>query len=320
MPVNQHAVVMSVLAGDRTRYALGMIKTKQLFRITAVLLTLGISAPPARILAAPAAPAAVSGERLLSANAEPGQWLSVGRTYDEQRFSPLTQVNTDTVGKLGLAWFADLDSNRGQEGTPLEIDGVLYISTAWSKVKAYEARTGRVIWQFDPKVPAEFAGRGCCDVVNRGLAAWNGKIYVASYDGRLIALDARTGAVVWSVLTVDQSKPYTSTGAPRGSEGQGAHRPGWRRVGVRGYISAYDAESGKLDWRFYTVPGNPAEGFEAPILKKAATTWHGKWWRAGGGGTVWDSMALRCRAQPVVCRRRQRLALEPGLPQSRRWG
>src|SRR5882757_7744743 len=135
-----------------------------------------------------------------SAGVKSDQWPSLGRTPDEQRFSPLAKIDTTNVGKLGLAWFADLDTNRGQEATPLMIDGVLYISTSWSKVKAFDARTGKLIWAYDPKVPGEFAGRGCCDVVNRGVAVWDGKIYVASYDGRLIALDAKTGAEVWSVL------------------------------------------------------------------------------------------------------------------------
>ncbi len=240
-------------------------------------------------------PAAVTAKRLTRANAEPGEWMSVGRTYDEQRFSPLTQINTHNVSRLGLAWFADFDSNRGQEGTPLEIDGVIYLSTAWSKVKAYDARTGRLVWAYDPKVPGEFAGRGCCDVVNRGLAAWHGKIYVASYDGRLIALDARTGAVVWQVLTVDHDKPYTSTGAPRIVKGRVLIGNAGAEFGVRGYISAYDAETGKLDWRFYTVPGDPSKkdgaASDAVLAEKAAQTWHGNFWTLGGGGTVWDSMA-----------------------------
>ena len=219
------------------------------------------------------------------------QWLSVGRTSDEQRFSPLKQINTDTVARLGLAWFADFDTNRGQEATPLAIDGVLYMSTAWSKVRAYDARTGHLLWSYDPKVPGEFAGRGCCDIVNRGVAAWDGKIYVASYDGRLIALDAHTGKVIWEVLTVDHDKPVTSTGAPRIVKGKVLIGNAGGEFGVRGYISAYDAASGKLVWRFYTVPGDPAKGFENPSMKKAAQTWHGKWWELGGGAAVWDGMA-----------------------------
>jgi len=218
------------------------------------------------------------------------QWPSLGRTSDEQRYSPLTQINTENVSKLGLAWYADYDTNRGQEATPLFIDGVLYVSTAWSKVKAYDARTGKLLWAYDPKVPGEFAGRGCCDVVNRGVAAWDGKIYVASYDGRLIALDQKTGQEVWSVLTLDHNKPVTSTGAPRVAKGKVIIGNAGGEFGVRGYITAYDGKTGKQLWRFYTVPGNPAEPSEQPILKKAASTWRGNWWNVGGGGTVWDGI------------------------------
>jgi alcohol dehydrogenase (cytochrome c)/quinohemoprotein ethanol dehydrogenase len=237
-----------------------------------------------------ATPAAVDAKRLTKAAEEPAQWMLEARTYDGERFSPLKQINTDTVSGLGLAWYADFDSNRGQEATPLVIDGVIYLSTAWSKVKAYDARTGRLLWAYDPKVPGEFAGRGCCDVVNRGLAAWNGRIYVATYDGRLIALDARTGTPVWQVLTLDHDKPVTSTGAPLAFNGKIVIGNAGGEFGVRGYITAYDAETGKQIWRFYTVPGNPAEGFEQAILREAAASWHGNWWQAGGGGTVWDAI------------------------------
>lgn len=218
------------------------------------------------------------------------QWPSVGRTSDEQRFSPLTQINTENVSKLGLAWYADYDTNRGQEATPLFIDGLLYVSTAWSKVKAYDARSGKLLWAFDPKVPGEFAGRGCCDVVNRGVAAWDGKIYVGTYDGRLIALDQKTGNEVWSVLTVDHDKPVTSTGAPRIAKGKVIIGNAGGEFGVRGYITAYDGKTGKQLWRFYTIPGNPAEAIEQPVMKVAAKTWNGNWWDLGGGGTVWDGL------------------------------
>lgn len=144
--------------------------------------------------------------------AAPAQWLSTGRTYDEQRFSPLTAINQDTIGRLGLDWFADLDTNRGQEATPLFIDGVLYVSTAWSMVKAYDARTGKLLWSFDPAVPRETLVKACCDAVNRGVAAWGNKIFVGTLDGRLIAIDRATGKAVWSVVTLDQSKNYTITG------------------------------------------------------------------------------------------------------------
>jgi len=249
------------------------------------------SGAPAADAVGATGPAAVSAARLTAADAEPGQWMSHGRTYGEQRFSPLNQITTVTVGTLGLAWYADLDTHRGQEATPLVVDGVLYVSTAWSKVKAYEAATGKPLWAYDPEVPGEWAVQACCDVVNRGVAVWQGKVFVGSLDGRLIALDAATGRELWDVNTVDRAKPYTITGAPRVVKGKVLIGNGGAEFGVRGYVSAYDAETGTLAWRFYTVPGNPADGFEQPILKKAAETWSGEWWKLGGGGTVWDSMA-----------------------------
>ena len=240
-------------------------------------------------------PAAVDAARLGKAASEPGQWLTVGRTPDEQRFSPLRQINTDNVTQLSLAWYLDFDSNRGQEATPLAIDGVLYFSTAWSKVKAVDARSGNLLWDYDPKVPGEFAGRGCCDLVNRGVAAWKGRIYVSTYDGRLVALDAKTGAVIWSVLSLDHDKPVTSTGAPRIANGKVIIGNAGGEFGVRGYISAFDADTGKPLWRFYTVPGNPADGAEPPYLKAAAATWNGDFWKWGGGGTVWDAITYDSR-------------------------
>ena len=234
--------------------------------------------------------ASVDGERI--AGADPSNWLTYGRTYSEQRFSPLKRISADNASHLGLAWFADLDTNRGQEATPLVIDGVMYVSTAWSLVKAYDARTGHLIWSYDPQVPKELGVNGCCDVVSRGVAAWNGKIYLAAFDGRLIALDAKTGQPVWSTLTVDTSKPYTITQAPRVIKGRVIIGNSGGEYGVRGYISAYDAETGKFAWRFYTVPGDPSKPFENKAMKMAAKTWAGDWWKQGGGGTVWDSISF----------------------------
>jgi alcohol dehydrogenase (cytochrome c)/quinohemoprotein ethanol dehydrogenase len=239
----------------------------------------------------PPATANVDAERLGNAESEPGSWMSHGRTYSEQRFSPLAKINRENVGQLGLAWYADLDTSRGQEATPLVVDGVLYTSTAWSKVKAYDAKTGRQLWAFDPQVPGETAVNACCDVVNRGVAVWKGKVFAGTIDGRLIALDSATGNKLWDVVTVDQSRPYTITGAPRVVKGKVLIGNGGAEFGVRGYVSAYDADTGNLVWRFFTVPGDPKEGFEQPILEQAAKTWSGQWWRLGGGGTVWDSMS-----------------------------
>ncbi|MEO6187064.1 MAG: PQQ-dependent dehydrogenase, methanol/ethanol family [Steroidobacteraceae bacterium] len=233
----------------------------------------------------------VDAARIIDADAEPGSWMSHGRTYSEQRYSQLDQINTANVGKLGLAWFADQDTNRGQEATPIMVDGVLYITTAWSKVRAYDAKSGKQLWAFDPEVPGQFGVNACCDVVNRGVAVWKGKVFVGTIDGRLIALDSATGAKIWDVVTVDQTKPYTITGAPRVVKGKVLIGNGGAELGVRGYVTAFDPDSGKQLWRFYTVPGNPKEGFEQPILEEVAKTWSGEWWKMGGGGTVWDSMS-----------------------------
>ncbi|MBL8270600.1 PQQ-dependent dehydrogenase, methanol/ethanol family [Steroidobacter sp.] len=235
--------------------------------------------------------AEVDAARLHAAPSNNADWLSHGRTYDEQRFSPLARINQTNVGELKLAWFYDFDTTRGQEATPLVIDGAMYVTSAWSKVFALDARTGRELWRFDPKVAGPKAIDACCDVVNRGVAAWGNRVFVGALDGRLIALDRATGAQAWSVQTTDPTKRYTITGAPRVIGGKVIIGNGGGEMGVRGYVSAYDANDGKLLWRFYTVPGNPKDGFDSAVLEKAAKTWHGEWWKYGGGGTVWDSMA-----------------------------
>jgi quinohemoprotein ethanol dehydrogenase len=228
--------------------------------------------------------------RLLRADREPGNWMLHGRTYDEQRYSPLKSVNDKNVGQLGLTWFYDLDTRRGQEATPIVVDGVMYFTTAWSKVFALNAATGAPLWSYDPKVIPEWAVNACCDVVNRGVAVWGGKVFFGTLDGRLIALDATTGRRVWEALTIDRKFRYTITGAPRVVKGKVIIGNGGAEMGVRGYVSAYDAETGEMAWRFYTVPGDSAKPFENPILAKAAKTWTGEWWKYGGGGTVWDSI------------------------------
>jgi len=234
---------------------------------------------------------AVTAERLLAADAEPGQWMSHGRTYGEQRFSPLAEIDTTNVGELGLAWYGDLRVGRAQESTPLFVDDVLYVTTAWSNVKAYDARTGSELWSFDADVPGQWGSRACCDVVNRGAAVWNGRVYVGTIDGRLIALDAATGQPEWSVDTlVRRDVAYTITGAPRVVKGKVLIGNGGAEYGVRGYVSAYDADTGELAWRWFTVPGDPSLGFETAELESAASTWNGEWWRLGGGGTVWDAI------------------------------
>ena len=233
--------------------------------------------------------------RLVNAGDDWANWITHGRTYSEQRYSPLDQVNRESVGELGLAWFADMDTARGQEATPLVMDGKLYVTTAWSKVYAYDAATGEPLWSYDPQVPGETGVKACCDVVNRGLAAWGDRLFLGTLDGRLVALNRETGAVEWEKVTVDQEQSYTVTGAPRVIDGKVLIGNGGAEFGVRGYLAAYSAEDGEELWRFYTVPSGD-DGEDAPEhLRKAAETWNMDALSGdsgiGGGGTVWDSMA-----------------------------
>ncbi len=247
---------------------------------------------PGRADAIRAATADINGRRISNADAEPGNWLSHGRTYDEQRFSPLNDINTETVKDLGLAWYWDTGTKRGLEATPIVVDGVMFSTGSWSVVWAHDAKTGELLWTHDPQVPREWGKNACCDVVNRGVAIWEGRIYSGTLDGRLLALDAGTGELIWEVQTTDRERPYTITGAPRIVKDKVVIGNGGAEYGVRGYVTAYDTATGAEAWRFYTVPGNPADGFENEAMEKAAATWRGgKWWEVGGGGTVWDSMA-----------------------------
>lgn len=223
------------------------------------------------------------------------EWSSIGFDAKEQRHSPLTQINEENVGELGIAWFKDLPDARGQEATPIVIDDKLYISTAWSKVFAYDAKTGKELWSYDPEVPGDKAVDACCDVVNRGVAISKGKLFFGTIDGRLIALDANTGARLWETQTTDNSKPYTITGAPRVVKNMVIIGNGGAEFGVRGYLSAYNVSDGAMKWRFYTVPnpeGKPDGAASDEIFEKAANkTWgEGEWKESGGGGTVWDSI------------------------------
>ncbi|MBW2495872.1 MAG: PQQ-dependent dehydrogenase, methanol/ethanol family [Deltaproteobacteria bacterium] len=229
--------------------------------------------------------------RLRQAASDGASWLMHGRTYDEQRFSPLDQIDEGNVAELGLVWSFDMKTRHGVESTPLVVDGVFYVTGPWSVVHALDARSGELLWEFDPKVPRSRARVVCCGVVNRGVAAYAGRVFVGTLDGRLIALDASTGRVEWETLTVDPAEPYAITGAPRVVAGRVVIGNAGAEYGVRGYVSAYDAETGALEWRTYTVPGDPAKGFESPALERAAATWSGDWWELGGGGTVWDAMA-----------------------------
>lgn len=229
-----------------------------------------------------------------------GEWLNHGRTYKEQRYSPLTDINKNNVNELDLAWSFKFDTARGMEATPILHDGVLYVSTGWSHVHAIDARSGDELWHYDAKVPKSQLAKTCCGPVNRGVAIWQKdnssplQIFFGSLDGRLIALDAKTGKVNWSVQSTPTDGNYSITGAPRIVKDMVIIGNGGGELGVRGYITAYDVSSGEMRWRFYTVPGDRNKPQESEALKKALPTWSGEEWYklGGGGGTVWDSIVF----------------------------
>jgi quinohemoprotein ethanol dehydrogenase len=235
--------------------------------------------------------------------AAPEEWLTHGRDYAETHFSPLTQIDDRNVSRLGLAWYYDTESAPGTlEAAPLVSNGVMYGSQTWSVLFAIDARSGKFKWKWDPEIPRQaFATKDgkrertgpsvCCGPVNRGVALYRGKVYAGLLDGSLVALNADTGKAVWRVQTTDKELDYSITGAPRVVKGKVIIGNSGAEFGVRGYVSAYDAETGRLVWRFYTVPGDPSKGFENKAMEMAAKTWTGEWWKYGGGGTVWDGMA-----------------------------
>ena len=264
----------------------------------AILLGLAISCggalaedlTPAKIKAATGA---VDGAFIKGNTASSNDWPTIGLDYAETRFSKLNKITSDNVKGLGLVWSYNLESSRGVEATPVVVDGIMYQTASWSVVHAIDARTGKKIWTFDPGVNREQGYKGCCDVVNRGVALWKGKVFVAAYDGRLIALDAASGQKVWEKDTlIDHDHSYTITGAPRVYNGKVLIGQGGAEYGARGYITAYDADSGNQLWRWFTVPGDPAKPFEDSSMEAAAKTWDpaGKYWLNGGGGTPWDTI------------------------------
>ena len=217
-------------------------------------------------------------------------WLHHGNTHAEQRFSPLTQINSDNIGQLGLAWFQDIPNARSLPATPLAVDGVLYYAVDFgAAVFAVDGKSGDVKWQFNHRnlTPDRMRmNRG----ENRGVAYEDGRVFMASQDGLLHAIDARTGELLWQARTFPDGEPRYITGAPRVFDGKVIIGHGGADQGARGYVSTYDTQSGKLLWRFYTVPGNPADGFEDEAMAMAAKTWTGEWWKYGGGGTVWNAI------------------------------
>ncbi len=228
----------------------------------------------------------------LTDDADGHNWLAYGRTYSEQRYSPLTQVDDENVAQLGLAWHLDLPQDRSLVGTPLVVDGVMYFEGSYNVVYAVDARSGALKWRYDPQV-IDTAGKRLRVMwdTSRGLAYWNDKVYTATIDGRLIAIDAASGKEIWNTMTVDPRKALFITGAPKAMNGKIVIGNGGTEWGpARGYATAYDAETGEQAWRFWVVPGNPADGFENAAMEMAAKTWTGEWWEHGGGGNIWNGI------------------------------
>ena len=232
---------------------------------------------------------AVDEDRKLADESNTSEWLAYGRTHSEQRFSPLQDIDTTTVKNLRVDWYLDLPNDVALVSTPLVIDGILYFTGTMNRVRAVNATNGKLVWEFDPEV-AKYIGtdRKPGWTQSRGISYYKGKIFTATWEGRLIALDAKTGEPLWSVLTIDPDKKMSITGAPKAFAGKVLIGNGGSEAAPnRGYVTAYDAETGKLAWRFYIVPGNPANGFESEAMKMAAETWTGEWWKYGGGGNAW---------------------------------
>lgn len=265
--------------------------------IAGLAFSAGVAAQDAKGSAAhiKAVTSAVDGNWIKNNAATSKDWPAVGLDFGETRFSKLDQINAGNVKNLGLAWSYSLESARGVEATPIVVDGIMYVTAPWSVVHAIDARTGKKIWTFDPEVARDRGFRGCCDVVNRGVALHKGKVFVGAYDGRLIALDAVTGKKAWEKDTIiDHKHSYTITGAPRVANGKVIIGNGGAEYGVRGYVTAYDAETGSQAWRWFVVPGDPSKPYEDESMAAAAKTWDpaGNYWVNGGGGTVWDSITF----------------------------
>jgi len=239
-------------------------------------------------------------------------WPGYGRTFGEQHYSPLAQIDQTNIGRLGLVWSMDLNNAENSVTQPIAVDGVLYFATGHSVVQAVDAASGKLLWRYDPQAAVKAGLNLRIGWGSRGIAWWNGKIYTGTTDGRLIAIDAKTGAPVWSAQTFEKDTAAYISGAPRVFDGKVIIGFGGDVGPNRSYVTTYDAESGRRLWRFYTVPGNPAEGFENKAMKMAAKTWAGEWWKFGGGGNVWNAMAYDVETDTIY------LGTGEGYPQNRR--
>jgi quinohemoprotein ethanol dehydrogenase len=250
------------------------------------------TAPPA----ARTSPAAIDAARLARAATEPDQWLTTGRDGGGTYFSPLADINAGNVARLGFAWEYRLGTRRGLEATPVVVDGALYTTGNFGWVYALDAATGRELWKYDPEVDGQWGRYACCDANNRGVAVWQGRVYVGALDGYLHAIDAATGKRLWKVDTLPArgpKTPYTLSATPVvAGDAIIVGSAGADFDGARGYVAAYDLATGAFRWRFYTVPRNPKLGPQDQAhLVAAVKTWDRRHrWESGAGGTVWDGI------------------------------
>lgn len=264
--------------------------------LTVAIVALSMSArPPAEQAHRPA-----DTDTLLDDRGNGDDWAGYGRTHGEQHFSPLRDINTSNVDRLGLAWSMDLEPGNSSS-IPLAVNGVLYFTVGLSIIHAVDAATGKSLWTYDTKVAEHDPVKVRFAWGSRGIAYNSGKVYSGTQDGRLIALDARTGKLVWSVLTTKPNDGRFITGAPRVFGGKIIIGSGGADTGSsRGYVTTYDAETGRQLWRFYIVPGNPADGFEDDAQRMAAKTWTGEWWKYGGGGHAWNAFTYDAETDTIL--------------------
>src|SRR5215470_10234659 len=266
------------------------MKTCRIISLTPVCLVIGMAIALYSSADSPTKAGDVSEARIISETAEGNNWLLNGRTFDAQHFSPLKQMTDRNVSRLGLAWFLDIDSAMGMVAEPIVVDGVIYVSAPLSKVYAVDAGSGKLLWKFDPQVRLNLAINGSYSArTNGGVAVWNGKVYVGTGDCRLVAIDAATANKVWEA-TVCEPTQTGITGAPHVAKGKIIMGFNGSDDAVRGAVAAYDAESGKEVWRFWTVPGDPSKPYETKELEMAAKTWQGEGSWKIGGGDVWHAI------------------------------